>query len=117
MATNERFRDGDHLSLPVPAGTVSGASVKVGSIMGVTQTNRATATEFGGGNPVGNATVWTKGVFDLNVVGAIANVGDPVYIVTADNSLTATATGNTLFGYALATQAATGVVPVKITQV
>lgn len=117
MSTNERFRDGDKLSLPVPTGTSSGASVKVGSIMGVTQTNRATASEFGGGNPVGNATVWTKGVFDLNVVGAVANVGDPVYIVSADNTLTTTASGNTLFGYALATQAATGVVPVKITQV
>lgn len=117
MATNERYRDGDHLSLPVPSGMVSGSSVKVGSIMGVTQTDRASATNFGGGNPVGFATVWTEGVFDLTVVGAIANVGDPVYIVTADNSLTATASGNTLFGYALATQAGTGVVPVKITQV
>lgn len=118
MALNERFRNGDALSLPVPASTPSGSPVKVGSIMGVTQTSRATASEFGGGNPVGNATVWTKGVFDVSVTGAITNVGDPVYIVTADNTLTATAAGNTLFGYALATKGApAGVIPVKITQV
>ena len=116
MATNERYRDGDKLSLPVPSGMTSGSPVKVGSIVGVTQTDRASSTNFGGGNPVGFATVWTKGVHDLSVTGAIANVGDPVYI-DASNALTATATGNTLFGYALATQAGTGVVPVKISQV
>lgn len=118
MALNERFRDGDHLSLPVPANTTSGSPVKVGSLVGVTQTDRATASNFGGGNPVGNATVWTKGVFDVTVTGAITNVGDPVYIVTADNTLTATASGNTLFGYALASKGApAGVIPVKIAQV
>jgi predicted RecA/RadA family phage recombinase len=117
MAVNERFRDADKLSLPVPAGTVSGSPVKIGSLMGVTQTNRATATEFGGGNTVGSATVWLRGIFDLTVTGAVTNIGDPVYI-DASNALSVTSAGNTLFGYALVTKAApASVVPIRITQV
>jgi predicted RecA/RadA family phage recombinase len=117
MAVNERFRDADKLSLPVPAGTGSGSPVKVGSVMGVTQTNRATATEFGGGNAVGSATVWLKGIFDLTVTGAVTNIGDPVYI-DASNALSVTAAGNTLYGYAMATKTApASVIPVRITQV
>lgn len=117
MATNMVFAKGDNLALPVPALTVSGASVKVGSLVGVCLTNVASATDWAGGNAVGSATVATRGVFKLNVVGALASVGLPVYIVTADNTLTATVGSNTLFGYALATQAGTGIVPVKISQV
>lgn len=112
MALNETFRDADHLSLPVPAGTASGAAVKVGSLMGVAQTNRG-----GGGNATDHATVWTKGAFDLPVVGAVAAVGDPVYIY-ADGSLNAAQTAaEPVFGYALATQAADGTITVKIAQV
>ncbi|MGL5910359.1 MAG: DUF2190 family protein [Phycicoccus sp.] len=117
MATNERFRDGERLSLPVPANTTSGSPVKVGSLVGVTQTDRATVTNFGGGNAVGNATVWMKGVHDLTVTGAITNIGDPVYI-DGSNALNVTASGNTLFGYALATKTAgAAVIPVKLAQV
>ena len=36
MALNEVFRDADHLSLPVPVGTLSGAPVRVGGLNGVT---------------------------------------------------------------------------------
>jgi len=117
MAVNEVYNDADSLSLPVLAGTLTGGSVKVGALMGVALTNRATATDIGGGNAIGNATVALKGVYRFNVVGAIAGVGDPVYIVAADNTLTATVTGNTLFGFAVATQAATGIIPVRISQV
>lgn len=112
MATNETYRDGDKLSLPVADNTVSGAPVKVGSLLGVTQTK-----EGEGGNPDGTATVWLKGVFNLTVTGAVSNVGDPVYITSA-GALNVTATDNTLFGYALATKGATaGVIPVRISQV
>lgn len=117
MATNEYLDEGENLSLPVMAGTVSGGSVLVGTIAGVALTDRASSTLWGGGNPVGFATVTTEGVFWLNVVGAVANVGDPVYIVAADNTLTATAGTNKLFGVSLDTQAATGLVRVKIHQV
>lgn len=106
------FNEGDKLSLPVPNNTASGAPVKVGSLIGVTATK-----EGDGGNPEGYATVWTKGVYDLSVTGAIASAGLPVYI-TAANALTATAGTDTLFGYALESKgAAAGVIRVKLAQV
>lgn len=112
MAGNEVFRDADHLSLPVPADTASGAPVIVGSLIGVTQT-----AEGEGGNPDGYATVWRKGAHDLSVTGAIASVGLPVYI-TSGNALTATASGNTLFGYALETKGSgAGVITVALARV
>ena len=122
MARNEIFRDADHLSLPVPSGTVSGDPVKVGGLMGVAQTDRATASNFGGGNPEGNATVWLKGAHVLTVDGAITDVGQPVYFVGDGTSrsaqLSATATDNTLFGHALETKAATaGPIRVRIARV
>jgi len=107
MATNESFRNSDSLTLPVPAGTKSGAPVKVGSLVGI-----ALTSEDGG-----TATVRLKGAFDLEVTGAVSNVGDPVYITSA-GALNVTSEGNTLFGYALATKtAAAAVIPVRIAQV
>lgn len=109
MATNEVFREADHLTLPVPAGVKSGDPVQVGSLMGVAQTDRAADS---------TATVWLEGAFRLTVDGAVANVGDPIYIVSADRSLTTTATGNTIFGYALETKTATAApIVVKIAEV
>jgi len=96
MARNEVFRDADHLSLPVPDGTKAGAPVIVGALVGVTQT-----AEGNGGNPEGYATVWTKGAHRLPVSsGGTLAIGAPVYI-TSGGSLSPTASGNTLFGYAL----------------
>lgn len=122
MATNENFRDADHLSLPVPAGTKAGAPLRIGGLNAVAQTDRAktdvppynsdgtpnTSYNYGGGNPDGNASVWLKGAHDFEVAFAVASVGLPVYIVTADNSLSATDnTGaNPLFGHTLTTKAA-----------
>lgn len=105
MATNIIFEEGDSITLPVPAGTLSGEPVLVGSLPGVALTSRDDTT--------GTATVRLEGVALLNVAGAITNVGDPVYIVTADRSLTATATGNTVFGYALDSKA-TGTAPIRV---
>lgn len=111
MATNEVFRDADHLSLPVTADTPSGSPVVVGSLVGVTQT-----AEGEGGNAEGFATVWRKGAHDFTVTG-VTTVGAPVYI-TAAYALNVTASGNTLFGYALeAKGAAAGVIPVAIARV
>lgn len=93
MARNERLHDGDHISLPVPTGTLSGAPVKSGPFIGVTQT-----AEGQGGNIAGRATVWRTGEYDLPTADAIAAEGTAIYI-TAANVLTGTATGNTLFGY------------------
>jgi predicted RecA/RadA family phage recombinase len=100
MARNEHFLDADHVSLPVPANTPSGAPVIVGSLVGVTQT-----AEGEGGNADGYASVWRKGAHRLPVAGAVASIGLPIYI-TGSNGLTATATGNTLFGYSLGTKGA-----------
>lgn len=121
MATNEIFRDADHLSLPVPAGKKAGDPVRIGGLNGVLQTDRArvdgvsptnadgtrNATyNYGGGNPEGYATVWLKGAHTFNVDFAVNGVGDPVYILADGSGLTGTATGNNLYGHALTTKAA-----------
>lgn len=104
MAKNTRFNGaGAKLttrSLPVPADTASGDPVKVGSLVGVAQTDRATADNWGGGNPVGFATVAIDGAHDLTVTGALAGAGTPVYITTG-GTLTATVSTNTLFGHSI----------------
>lgn len=104
MAKNNQFKGaGDKLttrSLPVPADTESGDPVKVGSLVGVALTDRATADNWGGGNPEGFATVALDGAWDLTVTGALASAGTPVYI-TSGGTLTATATSNTLFGHSV----------------
>ncbi|MDN4611946.1 DUF2190 family protein [Arthrobacter burdickii] len=103
MAKNQRYTNALHISVPVPAGVKSGEPVKVGQICGVAQIDRETD---------GKATLWLDGSYDLQVTGAVANVGDPVYI-KADRTLTATATGNYLFGTALGTKG-TGTGPLEV---
>jgi len=116
MARNEHLRHANHVSLPVPAGTAAGDAVRVGILNGVAQTNVATADDWAGGNAVGNASVWLDGSHVLPVTGAVAAIGDPVYIL-ADGSLAAAQTAaEPVFGAALATQAGDGSIPVKIIQ-
>lgn len=100
MAINEKFRDADHLSLPVPADTAAGAPVRVGGLNGVTQTK-----DGEGGNPDGYATVWLKGAHEFTTAFAVASIGLPIYITSA-NALTEVSTGNSLYGHALTTKAA-----------
>lgn len=113
MALNEVHPYADDLSLPVPDGTAAGSPVIVGAtIVGVTQTKEGT-----GGNPDNYATVRTRGSHKLSVTGAVTAIGDPVYI-TSGNALNRTASGNTLFGYALELKGApAGVITVKIARV
>lgn len=113
MAKNEHLRHANHISLPVPAGTVSGDPVRVGILNGVAQTDRASTSNWGGGNAAGEASVWLDGSHHLEVAGAVENIGDPIYI--ADGALSS-AEGGDLFGAALATQADDGTIPVKIIQ-
>lgn len=113
MATNEVLRNADHITLPVPSGTKAGDPVKVGSLVGVAQTDR---------DADGNATVWRKGSYSLTVSDAVASVGLPLYVAgdgtSRITSLTTTATGNTLFGYSHGTKGATaGPLPVILSQV
>lgn len=124
MATNETFRSGTKLSLPVPAGRKSGDPVRIGGLNGVCQTNRAkvdvakynddgtvNATyDYGGGNPTGNASVWLEGVHDLPVSTTTTRaIGDPIYIITATNVLTTTdnSAANPLYGHAVSAKSAT----------
>lgn len=129
MATNEHFRRGDFVSLPVISGKKAGDPVRVGGLNGVCATDRAkvdvnptnsdgtvnTSYNYGGGNPTGNASVWLAGAHDFQVAFAISNVGDPVYILADGSALTATASGNNLYGHALNTKGApAGTLTVRI---
>lgn len=120
MAVNETYRQADRLSLPVPAGKKAGDPVRVGGLNGVLQTDRANITvspvnsdgttnpayNYGGGNPDGNATVWLEGAHDFIVGFAIANIGDPVYILADGTALSDEVPGNQLYGHALTTKPA-----------
>ena len=104
---NEKFRDADYLSLPVPAGKKSGDPVRIGALNGVCATDRSTTANPAGGNVDGNASVWLKGGYTFEGIAfAVANIGDPVYILADGSGLTGTATGNSLYGHALTTKAA-----------
>ncbi|MER2142187.1 MAG: DUF2190 family protein [Eubacteriales bacterium] len=97
MAKNMSLPKALHIELPVPSGVKSGDPVAVGAFRGVAQTDR---------DENGNATVWLDGSTVQTVTGAVASVGLPVYIKTADRTLSTTATDSVLFGYALGTKAA-----------
>lgn len=103
MAKNQRYTNAQHITVPVSAGVKSGQPVKVGQICGVAVIDREAD---------GTATLWLDGSYDLPVAGAVATFGAPVYI-KADNTLTATATGNFLFGTALGTKG-TGTGPLEV---
>lgn len=106
MAKNGRYSNALHISIPVPEGTVSGGPVKVGQICGVAITDR---------DADGHATVHLDRSWEVQVAGAIASVGLPVYIKT-DNTLTATATGNYVWGVSLGTKG-TGTGPLEVAPV
>jgi len=118
MATNEVFRDADHITLPVPSGVVSGEAVVVGALVGVAQTDRAAD---------GTATVWRKGAYRLPVAAATYVVGDAIYAHATDGTavtarvgrIDKTATTGTLIGYAIEakTLGAAGELVVALTQV
>lgn len=106
MATNGRYSNALHINIPVPSGTVSGGPVKVGQICGVAITDR---------DADGNATVHLDRSWDVTVTGAVASVGLPVYI-TSTNTLTATTTGNFVWGVSLGTKG-TGDGPLEVAPV
>lgn len=95
------------IALPVPAGTRSGAPVKVGGIVGVAETDRVETVAGvkygeGSGNPDGYASVAPDGTYSLPVPDAVAAAGTAIYI-DGSNDLTTTAAGNTLFGHTVPT--------------
>lgn len=111
MARTEVYKDGDYISLPVTNGTLSGAPVKVGGLVGVAQTNEGDGVT----NLEGYASVALTGAFRVPTSVVVAAVGDPLYI-SATGTITATTTDK-FFGYALSTKAAgAGTVIAKIVQ-
>lgn len=122
MATNEKFRAGDFVPLPVPSGKTSGDPVRVGGLNGVCATDRAktdvaaynadgtpnTSYNYGGGNDTGYASVWLDGAHEFTVDFAAAP-GDKIYILADGTDITDDdASGaNPLYGHALTTKGAT----------
>jgi len=127
MATNEIFRDGDNLSLPVPTGTLSGTPLRIGALNCVATTDEGSVVRTpapgywqqpsgGIGNAAGYASVRCSGSWSVPVTGALT-LGQLVYI-KADGTLTATSTGNKVWGKALrASGTGTSNVIVKIVDV
>lgn len=119
MALNSVHPEGNHLSLPVPAGTKSGDPRRVGILNVVAEVDAATAEGtagyLSGQNAVGRASTSQVGTWLLPVTGALTE-GQAVYIKT-DNSLTATATGAFLFGAAVSAKSGgSGNAVVKVLQ-
>lgn len=119
MATNEVYRDADNVTLPVPAGVVSGEVVVVGAFVGVAQTSRDAA---------GNATVRRKGGHRVTAAAATYAVGDTIYGHATGGGAVAggrvglidkTSTTGTVIGYALEakTLASAGDLVIALTQV
>jgi len=96
MSTKEIFKNADSITLPVPSGTVAGDPIAVGALVGICETSRDAA---------GNATVRRKGGHLVTTSDAVASVGLALY-VTSSRTITTTASGNTLWGYSLATKGA-----------
>lgn len=119
MATNEVFRNADTITLPVPAGVVSGEPVVIGALVGVAQTDRG---------PSGNATVKRNGAHTVQAAAATYAVGDAIYAHAAGGGavgsgrvglIDKTTTTGTLIGYSLEakTLAATGDLVIALAQV
>ena len=93
---NQRYTDAKHIEVTFPYARLSCEPVRVGSICGVGVKDTANGER---------GTIWLDGSYDLQVTGAVASEGLPVYI-TAAGALNVTATGNYRFGTALGTKAA-----------
>lgn len=119
MALNMIHPEGNHMAFPVGTGLKSGQPTRVGILNVVLEVDVATAegtsNYLSGQNAPGFASTNLIGTWKIPVVGAV-NFGDAVYI-KADNTLTATAAGNFLFGAACSVKGAgTGDVVVKVLQ-
>lgn len=113
---NMIFKSDSFISLPVPNGTLSGAPVAVGDLVGIAITD-----EGGGvGNFEGYASVALEGGARVPVAAGTAYaVGDTVYI-TPGGLITKTSAGNKRFGKVThepkASTTGAGFVIVKIVQ-
>lgn len=93
MAKNY-IQAGDHLTIPAPAATVSGAPVLAGALFGVAEHDAATGADL---------TIARKGVFTLAKTAAQAwTVGAKLYWDATAGSVTTTVGTNVLIGAAAA---------------
>lgn len=119
MAKNEVYKEANYLSLPVPTGRLSGQPVRVGGLNAVLTTNEGSVddgdiasfpyNQAPSSNKAGYASVSLKGAYRLPVTTTTTRaVGDPIYIITASNTLTTTdnSGANPLFGHALSAKGA-----------
>ena len=100
---NQKYTHADHIAVTTPTGGVnSGQPLRVGALAGVVVTTQAEGERV---------ALWLDGSYEIDVTGALVE-GQVVYI-KADNTLTATATGNNPFGTALAAKG-TGTGPAHV---
>lgn len=72
MATNEIFRNAQHLGLTVASGVKSGDVVTFGgNLAGIAQTDYSARD--------GKATIWFDGAWELTVANATYAIGDAIY--------------------------------------
>lgn len=111
MATNEIFRNAQHLGLTVGTGVKSGDVVTFGgNIAGIAQTDYDARD--------GKATIWFDGAWELTVANATYAIGDAIYAhgdagvaPTAGAKATVidkTATTGVLLGHAIEAKTTTG---------
>lgn len=93
---NQRYTNAKHIELTAPYAVTAGSPIRVGSICGVAVNDIANGAR---------GTVWLDGSYDVQVTGAVASEGLPIYITPA-GALNTTATGNFLWGISLGTKAA-----------
>lgn len=101
---NQRYINATHIEVTFPYAREAGEPVRVGSIGGVA----VNKTENGA-----RGVIWLDGSYDLQVTGAVASEGLPVYI-TAAGALNVTATGNYRFGTSLSTKAGAPIGTVEV---
>jgi len=105
MAKNQRYTNALHIEVTAPYARTAGQPVRVGQICGVAINDAANGAR---------TTVWLDGSWEIDVAGALTE-GQAVYITSA-GALTATATGNFVWGVALAPKAA-GTGPAEVAPV
>ena len=90
-----KIQDGDKLHLVAAAAITGGSIVVAGGLVGVAVSDAAIGQ---------TVAVELEGVFEVTKVtgsGKSFAVGDAVYVITADGTVTPTASGNVLVGYAV----------------
>lgn len=105
MAKNQKYSNALHITATAPYARTAGQPVKVGQICGVAINDAASGDK---------TTVWLDGSWEIDVAGALTE-GQAVYITSA-GALTATATGNFVWGVALGAKG-TGAGPLEVAPV